>query len=97
MSAVLPLNACAGTQPPRCLADLAKGEFARIVRVEPTCADFPLELVRRLADLGFLPGEHIYVLARGPLGGEPLAVRVGTATFALRRLEAECIHIAPCE
>jgi ferrous iron transport protein A len=52
------------------------------------------ELVRRLAELGFFPGEHVRVLATGPFGREPIAVRIGTSTFALRRVEAECVQIA---
>jgi len=33
------------------------------------------------------------VLARGVPGGEPLAVRVGLSTFALRRAEADCVRV----
>lgn len=96
MSAVLPLDqyAAPGAQT---LSELAKGQSARVVSVEASGADVPADLTRRLADLGFLPGERVHVIARGPLGGEPVAVRVGTATFALRRLEADCIRIAPLE
>lgn len=97
MSAVLSVDdyAVAGTC--QLLSDLAKGQAARVVDVVPAAAHVPADLTRRLADLGFLPGERVQVLARGPLGGEPIAVRVGTATFALRRLEADCIRIAPLE
>jgi ferrous iron transport protein A len=47
---------------------------------------------RRLAEIGFLPGESIRVLARMP-GGDPIAVRIGSSTFALRRHEASCILV----
>jgi len=97
MSAVLPLDQYSAPRACQALSDLAKGESARVVRVVPSGPDVPADLTRRLADLGFLPGERVLVLARGPLGGEPVAVRVGTATFALRRLEADCIQIAPLE
>ena len=30
-------------------------------------------------------------------GGDPLVVRVGTSTFALRRVEAACIHVKAIE
>ena len=53
------------------------------------------ERVRQLEELGFLPGEPVSVLARGAWGGEPLAVRVGLSTFALRREEARCIEVEP--
>ncbi|MFN3543691.1 MAG: ferrous iron transport protein A [Thiobacillus sp.] len=45
-----------------------------------------------LAELGFLPGEMAMLMARAP-GGDPLVVRVGTSTFALRRAEAACIEV----
>lgn len=47
----------------------------------------------RLAEIGFLSGEQVQVLSRGVPGGEPLAVRVGTSTFALRRAEAACVRV----
>ncbi len=49
----------------------------------------------RLAELGFIPGERVMITARGFPGGDPLAVRVGDSTFALRRAEAACVHLAP--
>jgi ferrous iron transport protein A len=52
-------------------------------------------MLRRLADLGFVPGEYVRIVARGALGGEPLAVRVGRSTFALRRHEAACVQVLP--
>ena len=53
------------------------------------------ERVRQLEEIGFLPGEPVSVLSRGVWGGEPLAVRVGLSTFALRRDEARCIEVEP--
>jgi ferrous iron transport protein A len=52
-------------------------------------------LGRRLAELGFLPGETVRIVARGLLGREPIAVRIGTGTFALRRFEAACVRVCP--
>lgn len=51
------------------------------------------EWVRWLEEIGFMPGEQVMVMARGALGGDPLVVRVGLSTFALRRAEAACIHV----
>jgi hypothetical protein len=42
---------------------------------------------------GFVPGETVQVLARGAWGGDPLAVRVGQATFALRHQEAAMVQV----
>ena len=53
------------------------------------------ERVRRLADLGFVPGAPVAVLARAWPGGDPLVVRVGESRFALRRAEAACIAVHP--
>lgn len=50
---------------------------------------------QRLEELGFLPGERVLVLTRGRPGGDPLAVRVGHSTFALRRVEAACVRVRP--
>jgi ferrous iron transport protein A len=46
-------------------------------------------------ELGFVPGEKIRMLKRGLPGGDPLAVKVGQSTFALRRFEAALITIDP--
>jgi ferrous iron transport protein A len=51
----------------------------------------------RLGDIGFLPGERVVVTARGAIGGDPLVVRVGLSTFALRRAEAACVQVRPLE
>jgi ferrous iron transport protein A len=74
------------------LADMEKGQMMRVARVK-AAPGVPEETVRRLTELGFLPGEHVRVIAKGALGGEPIAVRVGTATFALRLAEAQCIQV----
>jgi ferrous iron transport protein A len=75
------------------LADLATGELARVVSVAGDTRDSPA-LGRRLAELGFLPGEKLRIVARGLMGREPIAVRIGTGTFALRLFEAECIRVS---
>ncbi len=43
---------------------------------------------RRLRDLGFVAGEPVRVVARAPLGGDPLLVQIGSTRFALRLSEA---------
>jgi ferrous iron transport protein A len=48
---------------------------------------------RWLEDIGFVPGESVSVIARGAIGGDPLVVRIGDATFALRRAEAACVAV----
>lgn len=50
-------------------------------------------LLQRLSELGFLPGENVTVLRRGPGGREPIAVQIGETVFALRSIEASCIEV----
>jgi ferrous iron transport protein A len=52
-----------------------------------------VQAVRRLGELGFIPGEPVHLLRRGPGGREPLAVQIGDTQFALRLLEASCIEV----
>jgi len=77
------------------LADLAPGTTARVVSISSADAAAPIEMGRRLAELGFLPGEAVRIVARGLLARAPIAVRVGTGTFALRLFEAACIRVRP--
>jgi ferrous iron transport protein A len=51
------------------------------------------ELERRLLELGFVEGAEVEVLHEGPLGRDPIAVRVNDATIALRRREAMAILV----
>ena len=51
-------------------------------------------LLARLRDLGFISGARCEVMARMWLGGDPLVVRVGGSTFALRRAEAEAVRVS---
>jgi ferrous iron transport protein A len=80
------------------LVDLPTGATAQVLSVIAGTADNGCggaELGRRLAELGFLPGERVRIVARGFLGREPIAVRIGTGTFALRAYEAACVRVSP--
>jgi ferrous iron transport protein A len=77
------------------LAELAPGASARVVSVTGADSKAPSEVSRRLAELGFLPGEAVRIVARGLLARAPIAVRIGTGTFALRLFEAACIRVCP--
>src|ERR1044072_9419553 len=52
-----------------------------------------MELERRLLELGFVEGAEVEVLHEGPLGGDPIAVRVNDNTIALRRREAMALLV----
>jgi ferrous iron transport protein A len=77
------------------LADLSLGASARVVSLAGADSKTPAEVSRRLAELGFLPGEAVRIVARGLLARAPIAVRIGTGTFALRLFEAACIRVCP--
>ena len=51
------------------------------------------EWARWLAEIGFIPGEPVMLLARARPGGDPMVVRIGDSTFALRRAEARCVRV----
>lgn len=86
------------------LADLDVGAFATIHAVMPS-DDGDAELVMRLIEIGFVPGERVRIVAVGRPGREPIAVRlaatdsgrraVNGATFAMRRYEAGLVRVVP--
>lgn len=75
------------------LAELPDAVPAEVLAVAPASAEVDAAVLQRLAELGFLPGEPVQVLRRGPGGREPLAVQVGDTLFALRLLEARSIQV----
>ena len=78
---------------PLSLDQLANGSRATVRGVAATSPDLDPTQLRRLAELGFITGEAVQVLRRGPGGRDPIAVRVGDTLFALRRAEARCIEV----
>ena len=48
---------------------------------------------RRLVEIGFVPGEQLQILETVRPGGDPMAVRVGSTVFALRRREAQAVLV----
>lgn len=51
-------------------------------------------VLRRLMEIGFVPGERLRMVRRGTRGG-PLAIKVGQSTFALRPFEAALVSVTP--
>ena len=81
------------------LSQLPNGSHALVARVLAGSADVGEATLQRLGELGFITGEPVRMLRRGPGGREPLAVQVGQTLFALRLLEAQCIEVQcpePC-
>ena len=75
------------------LADVAIGDAFTVTKV--TASPHSSSWAAQLEDLGFIAGERVAVMARGLPGGDPLVVRVGLSTFALRAAEAACVQVTP--
>jgi len=73
------------------LSELPKGASAVVERVEDAHADDAI--AQRLRDLGFVAGEPVRLVARGPLGADPLLIQIGSTRFALRRAEAARVRV----
>ena len=94
-SAPFPLSAIATVSVSPSLADLPLGAPARVVGIRQAGASREArELALRLLEIGFMEGESVRVIAHGHPGREPIAVRIGGTTFALRRFEAEQVLVA---
>jgi ferrous iron transport protein A len=79
------------------LTDLRRGEggtVSALVEAPGIAAEERAILLARLRDLGFVPGARCEVIASMWPGGDPLAVRIGGSTFALRRVEAAAVRLA---
>ncbi len=92
-----PIPSAEGTLPATssnvvCLAELASGACARIVRV----SDQSAERLRYLAELGLIPGTAITVVDAAPFDG-PLSIRVGEneENAVLDRRLARTIFVSP--
>ena len=83
------------TDPDLPLSALTTGRWATVRSVLPDVQGREDELMLRLMEIGFLPGERVRIVATGFPGPDPLAVSVGAATFALRRYEASRVLVVP--
>jgi len=75
------------SQTPATLADLPVGQAGVVAALMLRGAER-----RRLMDLGLVPGTVVVAEMRSPLG-DPVAYRVRGASIALRREQAQHIHI----
>jgi ferrous iron transport protein A len=81
--------------PPADLGGAPRGFRGRILGLRPieSGALAPEELERRLIELGFVEGAQVEILHQGLFGRDPIAVRLQSATIALRRREAASILV----
>ncbi len=75
------------------LSELPDGALASVAGLFCATPEVNEGTLRRLGELGFIPGEPLRLLRRGPGGREPLAVQIGDTMFALRLVEAQCIEV----
>jgi ferrous iron transport protein A len=72
----------------------ATGTVAEVVdRNESLGDEAQSTLARRLLEIGFVRGERCEVIGETWPGGDPMAVRIGNSTFALRRREANAVLV----
>lgn len=80
--------------PPAAARRLDQAERGRRYTVRQVTPDPQVpERARQLEEIGFFPGEQVTLLARGFPAGDPLVVRIGHSTFALRCAEAACVQV----
>jgi ferrous iron transport protein A len=90
----VPSNTRPPSATPVALSDLPLGVAARVLAVRPPAPSGEArELALRLQEIGFMEGEPVRVIAHGHPGREPIAVRIGGTTFALRRFEADQVLV----
>lgn len=70
------------------------GHVFHIAAADHSAALPAAEMERRLIELGFVEGAKVTILHEGLFGRDPIAVRVGGATVALRRREAMAILVS---
>lgn len=73
------------------LLEMPNQQDCRVLRVR--APEHASEWQDWLQQIGFIAGEVVTVLLRSQPGGDPLVVRVGQSTFALRKAEAACILV----
>jgi len=84
------------------LAELRRGEAAVVAGLAEV-AGFDdghgsgAIVLARLRDLGFVAGARCEVIAKMWPVGDPMVVRVGGSTFALRRTEAAAVRVVRAE
>lgn len=72
------------------LSQLSRGQRARILGIEGNEA-----LSRKLLELGVEEGQEVALMHEGPVGRDPLAIRMNDRIIALRRRDASHIHVQP--
>ncbi|NVJ97424.1 MAG: ferrous iron transport protein A [Alphaproteobacteria bacterium] len=76
------------------LGEMKVGTSGRVSGIDVTGIDgVSAEMADRLREMGFAENLEVEVLHQSPFGRDPIAVRVGSMTVALRRREANIIKV----
>lgn len=70
------------------LTQLPRGQRARITDIAASDT-----LARKLLEMGVQEGQEVMLLHEGPLGRDPLAIRMNDRIIALRRRDASHITV----
>ncbi len=70
-----------------CLRQMQAGQQGRVTGISAQG-----ELGRRIRDMGIIPGAAVAVMGKAPLQ-DPVALRLGGVTIALRNREADYITV----
>jgi ferrous iron transport protein A len=78
------------------MQSLHTAQVGQLYRIAEVRASYLMpDCDRHLNELGFLVGEQVMVLRRAMPGADPLVVRIGMSTFALRAAEAALVGVQP--
>jgi DtxR family Mn-dependent transcriptional regulator len=86
---VTPLPERAKPEPLDRLTSLKLGESRSVTGISPACQGLQR---RRLLDLGLVPGTEVTAVMTSPTG-DPTGYRIRGAVIALRREQAELVHV----
>jgi ferrous iron transport protein A len=75
------------------LDELKLGSNARIASID--WAALEESEARRMRHFGFDEGVSVQPLHLGPFGRDPLAIRIGRMTVAIRRVHARAVRVVP--
>jgi len=78
---------------PTSLDQLKQGKRARIAAID--WSRLAASDASRLRHFGFDEGVAVISLHSGPFGADPLAIRVGRMTVAIRRAHARAVQVIP--
>jgi ferrous iron transport protein A len=75
------------------LGAMRPGTRGRIAHFDHVADGHGHDLADRLREIGFAENLEVEVLHQSPFGRDPIAVRVGKMTVALRRREANIVKV----